>query len=182
MQQADRPGRRWLLPFTCHTDLAAIDAALRLANTGNATLVIVSLIVLSPEQDGYAVPFEMLQQSKDFLATMRRRAFQMGVAIETLEGQTTDVPEHLTRCVTELNCHGVILATRGKEALFLHEREFQALLLHPPAALVLIRFPTQGQEGMRQRLFHRIRTWWRNRQGRARAFLIPAASGEAREA
>src|SRR5260370_774174 len=70
---------RWLLPFTHGVDTAAIEYAVRLAESAGATLVPVSLISAPPK----GARLEHIQQSKDFLEAVQHKAERFQVPVGT---------------------------------------------------------------------------------------------------
>lgn len=115
---------------------------------------------------------ELIQQSKDFLEAARHKALRLDVALECYEEYTPDVLERLTELAGNLKCSGLLLATRGREALLLQDQELEQLLVHPPAALVLVRLPARTRGEMRLSASRRLRSWWHRHNEQPKASLI----------
>ena len=156
-QEENRKARRWLLPFTTGVDLPTIASALRLAETGGATLVAVSFLATP---DGHGARLELIQQSKDFLEATRHKALRLSIPSERYEVFTSDVLESMATQIRDLACDSLVLASRGQKALLLQTQEMQQLVLRPPASLVLLRFDSSAtpgpRSGLRTRLLSRV--------------------------
>ena len=150
---------RWLLPFTHGVDTAAIEYAVRLAESAGATLVPVSLISAPPK----GARLEHIQQSKDFLEAVQHKAERFQVPVERYEVLTADVIQSLTTLVHERRCEGIVLVTGGEHSRLLRDEEVKHLLIKPPAALVLIRLSAPIGLAPAPGLQARIFSWWRGR-------------------
>jgi hypothetical protein len=159
-QQESRKARRWLLPFTTGVDLPTIASALRLAETGGATLVAVSFIAMPGE---YGARLELIQQSKDFLEAIRYKALRLSIPIECYEVYTSDVLASIATQIRGLACDSLMLASEGQRALLLQTQEMQQLVLRPPASLVLLRFDSSATPGSRSGLKTRLLSWVQQR-------------------
>jgi hypothetical protein len=159
-QEESRKTRRWLLPFTSGVDLPTIASALRLAETGGATLVAVSFIATPGE---HGARLELIQQSKDFLEAIRHKALRLSIPIECYEVFTSDVLESIAIQIRDLACDSLVLASRGEKALLLRTQEMQQLVLRPPASLVLLRFDSSAPSGSRSGLRTRLLSWVQQR-------------------
>src|SRR5258708_26769003 len=126
---------RWLLPFTHGVDTAAIEYAVRLAESAGATLVPVSLISAPPK----GARLEHIQQSKDFLEAVQHKAERFQVPVERYEVFTADVIQSLTTLVHERRCEGSVLVTGGEDSRFMRDREVKHLLIKPPSPPRVIR-------------------------------------------
>ncbi len=164
MQEENRHTRRWFLPFTQNLDLRAIDAALCLADAGRATLIAVSLLATPCEQHARGVRLERLQQAKDFQEVVLAHALRLAVPLERYEEFPIDPIARLAAMTRELDCDGVILASRGAHSLFLDEQELRSLLTNPPASLVLIRLPMGTPQLAQHQQGSRIFTWLQNQR------------------
>ena len=82
---------RFLLPFVHGVDTFAIEQAILLAKSHQAVLVPLVLIDVPEERRKKGVRLEYLQQSKDFLETVKKKADWYAVRIEKLEVFTSDV-------------------------------------------------------------------------------------------
>ena len=150
---------RWLLPFTHGVDTAAIEYAVRLAESAGATLVPVSLISAPPK----GARLEHIQQSKDFLEAVQHKAERFQVPVERYEVFTADVIQSLTTLVHERRCEGIVLVTGGEHSRLLRDEEIKHLLIKPPAALVLIRLSAPIGLAPAPSLRARFFSWWRER-------------------
>lgn len=130
---------RWLLPFTFGVDMRAIDSVVCLAQSAGATLVPVSLVCSPPE----GARLEHIQQSKDFLEAVQHKADVYQVPLERYEVFTVDVLQSIATLVLDMHCDGIVLVTDGEHTRLMQDEEVKHLLIEPPAALVLIRLPTQ---------------------------------------
>jgi len=140
VQEVNNKAHRWLLPFTSGVDLPTIEAALRITESAEATLIAVSFVVTLPEWRSQAVRLELIEQSKDFLEACHYKALKLSIPVECYEVYTSEVVESIAVEIRALGCESLVLASRDQQPLLLHEAEVQQLLLEPPAALVFIRF------------------------------------------
>jgi hypothetical protein len=168
MQERRTPVRRWLLPFTQDVNLPAIEAALRLAQMSDATLIGLSLIVTPPKR---RVRLEYIQQSQDFLEALRHKARRLKVSCECYEAYTSDPLERITTLTYELACEELVLMSKGKHTLLLRPQETQPLLLHPPTSLVLVRLPTRSPQHFHLQFGQRWRSWWQRARVLVRTFI-----------
>ena len=155
---------RWLLPFTWGVDMQAIDYAIRLAESGGATLVAVSLVTGPDKLQMRGTRLEHIQQSKDFLEALHWRAERYSVPVERYEIFTADVMQSITLLVADLDCNAIMLVTTGDREVFLQTHELKSLLERPPSQLLIIRMsvlPENAQPRSRLRRFlswlHRLR-------------------------
>ena len=129
---------RWLLPFTTGVDIQALDAALGVVQKGNATLVALSLITVPVGKRSRGVRLEYIQQSQDFLETIKYRAARFAIPTEHHEVYTENVLESLETLPAKLGCEGMILVSRGKQALLLDGQEMQHMVSAVPVPLMLV--------------------------------------------
>jgi hypothetical protein len=155
---------RWLFPFTHGVDMRAIDTVVRLAEEEGATLVAVSLIAVRPERRSQGVRLEHIQQSKDFLEAVKFKAARHQVTIERYEAFTSNVLESITLLTHDQRCDSIILVMCGEKETLLATGEKKCLLEAPPAALVLIRLPTQAE--WKRHMRTRFVSWLRRRRER----------------
>jgi nucleotide-binding universal stress UspA family protein len=153
--------RRWLFPFTWGMDMQAIDAAVRLAEGSGATLVAVSLI--SKPDGNRGVRLEHIQQSKDFLEAVKRKADQLRVPLNRHEIITVDAMQSITTLTHELRCDAIVLVSRGEREALLRAHQLKHLLIQPPTSLLVLRLTRQtGEQAVRNRwLGARIWAWLR---------------------
>lgn len=150
---------RWLLPFTFGVDVQAFDAALGLAQRGSATLVALSLIAIPSGRRSRGVRLEYIQQSQDFLETVKYRAARFAIPVERHEVYTENVLESLETLPQELGCGGMILLSRGEQALLLNSQEMQHMLSTVPVPLVLMHLSEQAHKNGLSRALARFSSW-----------------------
>jgi hypothetical protein len=141
--QEEMMTNRWLLPFTFGVDMQAFDAALGLAQRGSATLVALSLIAVPQGKRSRGVRLEHIQQSQDFLEAVKYRAARFAIPLERHEVYTENVLESLETLPQKLGCEGMILLSRGEQALLLSSQEIQHMLSTVPVPLVLMHLSGQ---------------------------------------
>lgn len=153
--------RRWLVPFTWGMDMQAIDAVVRLAEGGRATLVAVSLIA-RPDGPGSRGPrLEHIQQSRDFLEAMRWKADRLNFSLERHEVITVDVMQSIAALSRELRCDAIVLVSRGEREALLRAHQLKHLLAEPPAALLVLRLGAQTRRQPTGNLGARVLVWLR---------------------
>jgi hypothetical protein len=82
---------RFLLPFVHGVDKFAIEQAILLTKSHHATLVPLVLLHMPGERRKKGVRLEYLQQSMDFLETLKQKADRYAVQTEKLEVFTSDI-------------------------------------------------------------------------------------------
>lgn len=157
--------RRWLLPFTWSMDMQAVDAAVRLADGGEAALVAVSLIARSDKPGAGAVRLEHIQQSKDFLEAVRWKAERLRVPLERHEVITVDALSSIATFAHELHCDAIVLVSRGDREVLLHSHQLKHLLAEPPAALLVLRLAAQKRGQPAEKLGTKLLAWLRQITG-----------------
>ncbi|MBV9688172.1 MAG: universal stress protein [Ktedonobacteraceae bacterium] len=150
---------RWLLPFTCGVDMQAIDAVVRLAEEGDATLVAVSLVSTQDPSGSKGVRLEHLQQSKDFLEAVKWKALRLGVPLEEREVYTVDVMQSMTTLVQELCCDALVLVSRSEREVLLRRSQLKRLFECPPTRLLMLRLAAQVEHVPAGHPGTRILTW-----------------------
>ena len=165
--------RRWLVPFTWGVDMQAIDAVIRLAEGGSATLVAVSLITRPDRPGGRGPRLEHIQQSKDFLEAMRWKAERLHISLERHEVFTVDVMQSIATLTHELSCDAIVLVSRGEREALLSGHQLKHMLVEPPAALLVLRLGAQARHHPVRNLGSRTLAWlWqhlRREEGRDEA-------------
>jgi hypothetical protein len=139
--------------------MQALDAALGLVQKGNATLVALSLITIPPKKGARGVRLEHIQQSQDFLETVKYRAARFAIPIERHEVYTENVLESLETLPHKLGCEGMILVGRGEQALLLNSQEMQHMLSAVPVPLMLIHLSEQTEHGWFSHIKARCASW-----------------------
>ena len=119
---------RLLFPFTHGMQANAIEQAVQLAKSRNATLVPASLICVSKEREAKGPRLEYVQQSKDFLEAVSYRALKRNVPVEQVEVQTSDVVQCIDTLARELDCEGVLLFMHGKDCLLLESKNVTQIM------------------------------------------------------
>jgi hypothetical protein len=118
--------------------MRAVNTALGVVQKGNAGLVALSLIAVSPGKRSQGVRLELIQQSQDFLETVKYRAERFAIPVERHEMYTENTLESLETLPRELGCEGMILFSRGEQALLLSNQEVRHMLSRVPLSLMLI--------------------------------------------
>ena len=148
---------RFLLPFVHGVDKYAIEQALRFAKSHEATLIPLVLIRV-PEERRKGVRLEHIQQSRDFLETVKHKASRYAVPIERLEIFTSDVVQSINLVAGEMECEGILLFIGRKDGVLLQVNEIKHLLEVPSCKLYIIHLQTNTHESfthkLRQRFSH----------------------------
>jgi hypothetical protein len=148
---------RLLLPFVHGVDLRAIEQALLFAKSHEAMLVPLVLIRV-PEERRKGVRLEYIQQSRDFLETVKHKASRYDVPIERLEVFTSDVVQSINLIAGEMECEGILLFIGRKDGILLQMNEIKRLLEMPSCKLYIIHLQTNTHENftykLRQRFSH----------------------------
>jgi len=133
---------RFLLPFVHGVDKFAIEQAILLAKSHQATLIPLVLMHVPEERRKKGVRLEYLQQSKDFLETVRQKADWYSVQIERLEVFTSDVVQSINLVASEMECEGILLFVCKKGGILLQLHEIKRLMEMPVRKLYVLRLPT----------------------------------------
>ncbi len=118
---------RLLLPFTHGIDVSAITAALALAESFDATLVVLSLIHL-PQAPDKGPRWEDIQQSNDFLAFVHHKAARWVVPVERVELYTRNPVCSICALAQEMECTCIVLVVRRGAGVLLATHEVKQLL------------------------------------------------------
>ncbi len=138
--------RRWLLPFMHDLDMQALDAAMRIAEHGAATLVALSLVAPSEGRRTHDIRLEQIQESKDFLEAVRWKAARHQVAVEFYEVFTEDVLGSINTHTRDLDCQSIILLSHGRKEVLLPTGVLKQLLTRPPASLLFLSLPAPERQ------------------------------------
>lgn len=132
---------RLLLPFTEGIDASAIDYALTIAHRAHGTLVVVSYLRIAPKKSGKpAYPRAgALEQSQDFMASLRYKADCRHVHVEVLEFYSQDIPGSVQQLAHEFECDAVMVFTRSGKAVLLANSEAQQLIQNQSIPLFMVR-------------------------------------------
>lgn len=148
---------RFLLPFVHGVDMCAIEQALQFAKSHEATLVPLVLIRV-PEERRKGVRLEHIQQSRDFLETVKHKASRYAVPIERLEVFTSDVVQSINLVAGEMQCEGILLFIGRQDGILLQVNEMKHLLEMQSCKLYIIHLQTDKRERfthmLRQRFSH----------------------------
>jgi hypothetical protein len=136
---------RLLLPFTHGIDVSAIVSALALAQRFDATLVPLSLIYL-PHASNRGARWEDVQQSRDFLEFVQRKATRSGVPVERIELYTRNPVGSARALAQEMECAGIVVAVRRGAGVLLATSEVKGLLENKDIPLYVVSLP--GKTGM----------------------------------
>lgn len=157
---------RLLLPFVHGVDKFAIEQAILLAKSHQATLVPLVLIHVPEERRKKGVRLEYVQQSMDFLETVKHKASRYAVPIERLEVFTSDVVQSINLVAGEMECEGILLFVGHKGGILLQTNEIKQLMEMPACKLYIISLPTNERESFVQVLRQRFSHWLHGRSER----------------
>jgi hypothetical protein len=143
---------RFLLPFVHGVDKFAIEQAILLAKSHQAMLVPLVLIHVPEERRKKGVRLEYLQQSKDFLETVKQKADRYSVQIERLEVFTSDIVQSINLIASEMECEGILLFVSQKGGILLQLHEIKHLMESPVCKLYVLRLPTKEHVNFAQGL------------------------------
>jgi len=118
-------------------NIEALEQAVLLAKDSKATLVPASIIRLTKSQQAGGPRLEDLEQAQDFLEAINYRAQKNGIPVEQVEFATSDVPQCINTLVRTLDCDGVMLFMRGKDALLLDIDDIRRVMQTSPGRCYL---------------------------------------------
>jgi hypothetical protein len=150
---------RFLLPFVHGVDTFAIEQALLLAKSHQAVLVPLVLIHVPEERRKKGVRLESLQQSKDFLETVKHKAERYSVRIERLEIFTSDVVLSINLVASEMECEGILLFVSQRGGILLPLHEIKCLMEMPVRKLYVLRLPIEKRVSFVEKLHQRFSHW-----------------------
>jgi hypothetical protein len=133
--------RRWLLPFTYRINSEALELVCQMARGADATLVAISLLAPRP---GKGIQIEEIQESKDFLESVHYYAKIHEVIAERHEvwvATGDNIPSRIQTFVRDYQCDSMVVIVHQRQGVLLQTDEIAALILNPPASLVLLRLP-----------------------------------------
>lgn len=157
---------RFLLPFVHGVDKFAIEQAILLAKSHQATLVPLVLICIPEERRKKGVRLEYLQQSKDFLETVKHKADWYSVQIERLEVFTSDVVQSINLVASEMECEGILLFVNYKGGILIQLSEIKRLMQMPVRKLYVLRLPTHERVNFAHELRRHFSHWLNGRSKR----------------
>ncbi len=151
---------RFLLPFVHGVNKFAIEQAVLLAKSHQATLVPLVLIYIPEERRTKGVRLEQVQQSMDFLETVKEKADWYAVPVERLEVLTSHIVQSINLVANEMECEGILLFESQKGGILLQTIEIKCLLEMPACKLYVTRLPTIERvsfaPALHQRFSHRL--------------------------
>ena len=157
---------RFLLPFVHGVDKFVIEQAILLAKSHQATLVPLVLIHVPEERRKKGVRLEYLQQSKDFLETVKQKAEWYSVQIERLEVFTSDVVQSINLVASEMECEGILLFVNHKGGILLELHEIKCLMEMPMRRLYVLRLQTNERVNFALELRRHFSHWLNGRSKR----------------
>ena len=144
---------RLLLPFTHGVNILAIEQAILLAKSLDATLIPLAVIHLPQERRAKGARLEHIQQSKDFLEAVKYKAARYDVPVERFEVFTSDNVHSINIVAREQMCEGILLFLRGKKSVLLQEDEIKRLLKTAVSKLFVLHMRSNGSaQTFRERL------------------------------
>jgi hypothetical protein len=150
---------RLLLPFQHGLNVEAIEQAVRLAKSHNATLVSLSLIPMSEKSCKKGARLELVQQSKDFLETVKYKAHAYSVSIETVEAYTHHALQSINMLVNEMQCDGIALFLGYKGGMLLPSDVIGRLVEDVPCRLYIMRLPLSDRKTISQKVRVHLARW-----------------------
>jgi len=157
---------RLLLPFTHGVDVFAIEQAICLAKSLDATLIPLAIIHVPEERRARGARLEHIQQSKDFLEVAKYKAARYGVPVERYEVFTADIVQSINIVAKEQRCDGILLFIGGKRGVLLQLDEIKDLMETTACKLYIVRMQSDGNKRSPQTFRERLSNWLsRNRQG-----------------
>jgi hypothetical protein len=157
---------RFLLPFVHGVDKFAIEQAILLTKSHDATLVPLVLLDMPKERRKKEVRLEYLQQSMDFLETVKQKADWYSVQTEKLEVFTSDVVQSINLVAKEIECGGVLLFTNQKGGILLQTDHIKGVMEMPVSRLYITHLPTVELKGFIQTLLFRFSHWLAGRNAK----------------
>ena len=109
---------RLLLPFTHGVNMYAIEQAILLAKSLEATLIPLSVIHVPQEGRSRGARLEHIQQSKDFLEAVKYKAARYGVPVERFEVFTADIVQSINIVANEGYLFFLLSVDRGFKTSF----------------------------------------------------------------
>jgi hypothetical protein len=157
---------RLVLPFTHGVDIFAIEQAILLARSLDATLVPLSLIHVPQEQRARGVRLEHIQQSKDFLEAVKYKAERYGVPVERFEVFTADIVQGINIVAKEQQCQGILLFLERNKGVLLQTNEIKRLMEIAAYKLYVLRLQSNGRKDSAQTFRERLSNWLTRRRRR----------------
>jgi hypothetical protein len=155
---------RLLLPFTHGVDVRAIEQAVLMTKGHQATLVPVALIHVPEERRAKGARLEHIQQSKDFLETVKQKAAWYSVPVERLEVFSSDVVQSINLVANEMRCEGILLFVGGRNGILLQPDEIKRLMETTICKLYIMRLQIHERVSILQILRQSFSNWLKGRQ------------------
>lgn len=150
---------RLLLPFTHGVNIFAIEQAILLAKSLDATLIPLSVIHVPQEGCSRGARLEHIQQSKDFLEAVKYKAARYGVPVERFEVFTPDSVQSINIVAGEQLCEGILLFLRGNKGVLLQANEIKHLLQIAASKLYVLHMQPDEYKGSRPTFRERLSNW-----------------------
>jgi len=147
---------RLLLPFTHGVRADALEYAVLMAQSRNATLVPFSIIRASHEHGAKGPRLEHIQQSKDFLATVAYKALKHGVAVEQQEVFASDPVACIQEYTQTLKCDGVLLLIENGTGVLLQTSELKRVVASVTSQVHIIRIQSEQHDSPYNSIMSRL--------------------------
>jgi hypothetical protein len=144
--------------------MGAIEQAILLAKGHEATLIPLALIHVPEERRAKRARLEHIQQSRDFLETIKHKAARYSVPVERLEVFTSDVVQSINLVASEMACEGILLFIGRKDGILLQVNEIKRLMETPTCKLYIMHLQTEERESVNQLLRQRFSQWLNGRR------------------
>ncbi len=155
---------RMLLPFTHGVDLCAIEHAIRLAKSRNATLVPLAVVSVPKGRRTGGARLEHIQQSKDFLEAVQQKAARYQVPVERYEVFTSNIRQSIATLTWELHCDSILVFVTGQKGVLLDAREIKQLLEGETAQIFMVRLEPNNRGSVRHLLGKTLSLWSRGKR------------------
>ena len=106
---------------------------------------------------------EYLQQSNDFLETVKQKADWYSVQIERLEVITSDVVQSINLVAIEMECEGILLFINHKGGILLQLHEIKRLMEMPACKLYVSHLPSHERVNFAHELRRHFSHWLNGR-------------------
>lgn len=134
---------RLLLPFTNGVRADALEYAVLMAQSRNATLVPLSILQPSAEFRAKGPRLEHIQQSKDFLELVAFKASKHGVEVEQHEVFTSNPTACIQECLQTMHCDGILLLVENGKGVLLQSTEVKHTIALGTSQVHIIRIQSE---------------------------------------
>jgi hypothetical protein len=172
---------RLLLPFTHGVDMEALEVAVLLAKSHEATLIPLALVHVPDQRRSTGARLEHIQQAKDFLEAAQHKAMRHNVSIERFEVFTSDAAQSTDVLVQQLECDGILLFARGSDSMLLSTDEARRLREKIACMCYIVRLPAKRRAGVLQLLREYLPGWITGQWKRAEELVSLQALAESTE-